>query len=227
MSLKACVECGEPVSPHAPQCPRCGRRHPTVRSAGPDLPLLSATSPGMPAIRCPECGTPLRGRIAVCPVCGLRNPIARQSFPWQRIAFAVGAVLAVVIGWVGYEWWSGRSARHAGFVHLGPPPPSRVPRVLAYGFPAQCSDPAPVYIFDAGSVPEAFIVKLVVRGPDPNKLAKSLLTKYQLSAPGYDSVRQGFSAVLSPGQVSRLRCEVFVESIQEDPTNRFNRDTAR
>ena len=110
MSLKACVECGEPVSPHAPQCPRCGRRHPTVRSAGPDLPLLSATSPGMPAIRCRECGTPIRGRMSVCPVCGLKDPIARRSFPWRRIAIAAGAVLAVAIGWVGYEWWSSRSA---------------------------------------------------------------------------------------------------------------------
>jgi hypothetical protein len=168
----------------------------------------------------------MRGRMAVCPVCGLRNPIARR-FAWQRAAIAAGAVLAIVIGWVGYEWWSGRSARGAGFVHLGPPPPSRVPRVLAYGFPAQCSDPAPVYIFDAGSVPDAFIVKLVARGPDANKIAKSLLTKYQLTAPGYDSVRQGFATALSPGQVSRLRCELFVESIQEDPTNRFNRDSAR
>jgi len=43
---------------------------------------------------------------------------------------------------------SNRLARNAGFVHLGPPPPSRVPQVLAYGFPAQCTDPAPVYIFE-------------------------------------------------------------------------------
>jgi RNA polymerase subunit RPABC4/transcription elongation factor Spt4 len=226
MSLKACVECGEPVAAHAPQCPRCGRRHPTVRHAGPDLPLLSATSPGMPAIRCRECGTPQRGRMAVCPVCGAKNPIVRR-FPWRKVAVSVAMVVAIAAAWLVYRRLSSSSARRAGFVHFGPAPPSRVPRVLAYGFPAACTDPAPVYIFEAGSVPDVFIVKLAPRGPDPDKITKALVAKYQLRTPGYNAEQQGLAASLSPALVAKLRCERFVESIQEDPAERFNRDTVQ
>jgi RNA polymerase subunit RPABC4/transcription elongation factor Spt4 len=224
MTLKACAECGQPVSPHAPQCPRCGRRHPTVRQAGPDLPLLSATSPGMPAIRCVECGTPIRGRVAVCPVCGGRNTV-EKPFPWRQVMLAAAVVAAIPVAWQLYNRLSNRLARNAGFVHLGPPPPSRVPQVLAYGFPAQCTDPAPVYIFEAGSVPGSFIVKLGPRGPEPQKVTKSLVAKYQLTTPGYDPDKQGFAVSLSPPLVAKLRCDLFVESIQEDPADRFNRQS--
>jgi hypothetical protein len=30
---------------------------------------------------------------------------------------------------------------------------------------------------------------------------------------------------LSPALVAKLRCELFVESIEEDPANRFNRES--
>jgi RNA polymerase subunit RPABC4/transcription elongation factor Spt4 len=222
MSLKPCVECGELVAPHAPQCPRCGRRHPTVRHAGPDLPLLSATSPGMPVVRCRECETQLRGRMDICPVCGARNPIARR-FPWRLVAGVVVVAGVLSVAWASYGRLLLSSARDAGFVSLGPPPPSQVPRVKAYGFHARCAAPAPVYIFDAGSVPEAFIVMLANRGEDPAKVTKALAAKYELTTQGYEPSKGGFAAGLSPTLVARLRCDPSVESIQEDPATRFNR----
>lgn len=224
MSVKACLECGEPVAAHAPQCPHCGRRHPTVRQTGPDLPLLSATSPGMPALRCLECGTPVRGRMTVCPVCGARNRIERP-FPWRQVAVTAAVVAALPVAWLLFTKVSNRLSGNAEFVHLGPPPPSRVPQVVAYGFPAQCTDPAPVYIFEAGSVPGSFIVKLGPRGPEPQKVTKALVAKYQLTTPGYDPDKQGFAVSLSPTLVSKLRCDLFVESILEDPAGRFNRES--
>jgi RNA polymerase subunit RPABC4/transcription elongation factor Spt4 len=222
MSLKSCVECGQPVSPGAVQCPKCGLRHPTVRQAKPSLPLLSATSPGMPTVRCRECETELRGRMDVCPVCGARNPVAR-AFPW-RLATGILAVVGLAgVAWVTYGHLARTSARDAGFVSLGPPAPSRVARVKAYGFTAHCAAPAPVYIFEAGTIPDAFIVILASGESDPAKAAKGLAAKYGLATQGYEPNKRGFAAGLSSGQVAKLRCEPDVESIEEDPASRFNR----
>jgi RNA polymerase subunit RPABC4/transcription elongation factor Spt4 len=222
MSLKLCVECGQPVSPGAVQCPKCGLRHPTVRQARPSLPLLSATSPGMPTVRCRECQTELRGRMDVCPVCGARNPVAR-GFPWRLAAGVLAVAGLAAAAWVSYGHLVRTSARDAGFVSLGPPPPSRVPRVRAYGFTAHCATPAPVYIFEAGTIPEAYIVMLASREADPAKAAKALAAKYQLATRGYEPDKGGFAAGLSSGLVAKLRCEPGVESIQEDPASRFDR----
>ncbi len=222
MSMKACVECGEPVGPGAVQCPRCGLRHPTVRQARPRLPLLSATSPGMLTVRCRECQTELRGRMDVCPVCGARNPVAR-AFPWRLGVGILGVVVLAALAWVSYGQLIRSSARDAGFVSLGPPPPSQVPRVKAFGFTAHCAAPAPVYIFEAGTIPEAFIVVPASREGDPAKVAKALAAKYQLATPGYEPDKRGFAVGLSSGLVAKLRCDPAVEAIQEDPASRFNR----
>jgi hypothetical protein len=80
-----------------------------------------------------------------------------------------------------------------------------------------------VYIFEAGTIPQAFIVILARRENDPAKAAKALAAKYQLATPGYEPDKRGFAAGLSSGLVARLRCEPAVEAIEEDPASRFNR----
>jgi hypothetical protein len=224
MNLPVCPECRHPVSPKAPQCPNCGFRYPTVRPAArPNLPLLSATSPGVPAVRCRECQTEFRGRMAICPVCGARNPVA-GPFHWRT----VGTVLVLLALASGAWWWYDRSLRSgdrdAVFVRSAPPPPSQVPKVKAFGFTTRCATPAPVYIFDAGTLPESFIVILASRGDDPVKVTKALAEKYDLRTGGYEPAKRGFAAGLSHALVARLRCEPSVESLEEDPATRFNRD---
>jgi len=225
MSQRLCPECRHPVSPKADQCPNCGFRHPGgSQSARPNVPLVSATSPGLPAARCRQCETELRGRAAICPVCGARNPLGR-AIPWRTIGGAALGLLFVVAAWGLYDRYRRSGDRHAGFIHAGPPPPSQVPRLQAYGFTARCAAPAPVYIFEAGTLPEAFIVILAGRAGDPVKATKTLVDRYGLRTKGYDLEKRGFAAGLSSSVVARLRCESAVESLEEDPATRFNRDS--
>lgn len=225
MSQMLCPECRHPVSPKAQQCPNCGFRHPAAQQTmRPNLPLVSATSPGMPGASCRQCGTELRGRAAVCPVCGARNPLGRVV-PWRAIGSALLGLLLVAAAWGLYDRYRRSGDSHAGFVHAGPPPPSQVPRVRAFGFTAHCAAPATVYIFDAGTLPEAFVVILATRGDDPVSVTKALADRYGLRTRGYEPDKRGFAAGLSPTLVAKLRCDPAVEALEEDPATRFNRDT--
>jgi hypothetical protein len=190
----------------------------------PNLPLVSATSPGTPGARCRQCETELRGKVSVCPVCGTRNPLGR-SVPWRALAASVAAVGVVLAGWMAYDRLQERGDRRAGFVHAGPPPPSAVPRLRAYGFTARCAAPAPVYIFEAGTLPEAFIVVLGRRAGDPVEATKTLASRYDLHTRGYEPDKRGFAASVSSAVVAKLRCEPSVEALEEDPATRFSRDT--
>jgi len=225
MSQRLCPECRHPVSPKAEQCPNCGFRHPGgSQAARPNLPLVSATSPGVPSARCRQCETELRGRVVVCPVCGARNPLGR-AVPWRPMAGTALAVLLALGAWVFYDRYRRSGDRYASFIHAGPPPRSQVPRLQAYGFTARCATPAPVYIFDAGTLPEAFIVILAGRAGDPMKATKTLTDRYGLRTKGYEPEKRGFAAGVSSSVVARLRCEPSVEALEEDPATRFNRDS--
>jgi RNA polymerase subunit RPABC4/transcription elongation factor Spt4 len=225
MSQRLCPECRHPVHPRAEQCPNCGFRQPgDSESLKPNLPLVSATSPGLPAARCRQCEAELRGRPAVCPVCGAKTPLGRVV-PWGPIALFPLVILLVLGSWVLYDRYIRSGDQQEDFIRIGAPPPTEVPRIQAYGFTARCTTPAPVYIFEAGTLPDAFIVVLAGRAGDSEKVTKTLVDRYDLRTRGYEPTKRGFAAVLSPGLVARLRCEPSVEALEEDPASRFHRDT--
>lgn len=160
----------------------------------------------------------------MCPVCGMRNPLGR-ALPWRPIAGAAVAVALLLAAWIGYDRIREIGDRHARFVRAGPPPPSAVPRLRAYGFTARCAAPAPVYIFEAGTLPESFIVILGRAAGDPVEATKTLAARYDLHTGGYDPEKRGFAAGLSSAVVAKLRCDPAVEALEEDPATRFSRDT--
>ncbi|HZE76613.1 MAG TPA: hypothetical protein VE091_14975 [Gemmatimonadales bacterium] len=137
---------------------------------------------------------------------------------------ALLGLLLVAAAWGLYDRYRRSGDSQAGFVHAGPPPPSQVPRVRAFGFTARCATPAAVYIFDAGTLPEAFIVILAARGDDPVSVTKTLADRYGLRTRGYEPDKRGFAAGLSSSAVAKLRCDPAVEALEEDPATRFNRD---
>jgi hypothetical protein len=148
-----------------------------------------------------------------------------RPLPWRAFASAALGLLLATGAWGLYDRYRQSGDRHARFMHAGPPAPSQVPRLQAYGFTARCAAPAPVYIFDAGTLPEAFIVVLARRAGDPVKATKALADRYALRTKGYEPEKRGFAAGLSSSLVARLRCDPAVESLAEDPATRFNRDS--
>jgi len=219
MSLKPCSNCGRMVSTKAPRCPKCGLKHPAAGKVEPDNPLLfSPDSLRVPTLKCPECQRQVRVGIKTCPYCGFKHPSDR---PWRRrlvLAVAVGSIVFAA-AWAGTKWYSQQAALESGLVRTTPRSRTVLPQVRAFGFAAQCTDPAPVYVFAAGSVPDTFVV--VLASGDPVATTRGLAKKYRFTAGNYERTRRGFAARLSPSIVAKLRCDPVVKSLEEEPTKPY------
>jgi RNA polymerase subunit RPABC4/transcription elongation factor Spt4 len=213
MSLKPCSNCGRMVSTKAPRCPKCGLKDPAAGKVEQGSPMLfSPDSLRVPTFECPECHRQVRVGIKTCPYCGLKHPSERPRR--QRLLLAVAvASIAAAAAWACLEWYGRRAAVESGLVTTTPRSRTVLPQVRAFGFAAQCTDPAPVYVFAAGSVPDTFVV--VLASGDPVAITRGLAKKYRFTAGNYDRTRRGFAARLSPSIVAKLRCDPVVKSLEE------------
>ncbi len=222
MSLKPCAKCGRMVSTKAPRCPKCGLRHPTAaRTFEEDSPLLfSPDALRVPTTECPECHHQVREGAKRCPSCGLENPSDRPLRWRVPLAVAFGSMVAVA-AWVGTHRLRAKPEVESGAVTPPPQASQRPARVSALAFRAHCEDPAPIYVFEAGAVPDSFIVVLDPRVGDPVAITKGFAKKYQLTAARYQRAESGFAARLSPSIVAGLRCEPAVKRLEEEPAKRY------
>ena len=223
MSLKPCAKCGRMVSTKAPRCPKCGLKRPALgRKLEQDSPLLfSPDALRVPTRQCPECHREVSDGIKRCPYCGLAEPGNRPLR--KRLLLAVGlASIIAVAAWAGTRWLSGDSEVESGLVSPAPLASTPLARVRAFGFGARCTDPAPVYVVEAGAVPDTFIVVLEHRAGDPDSVAKGLAKKYRFTAGTYERAESGFTARLSPSVVARIRCDPSVKWLEEQQAKRYS-----
>ena len=207
------------VSTKAPRCPKCGLKHPAAGKVERDNPLLfSPESIRVPTLECPECRRQVRVGVKTCPYCGFKHPGDRPRRQRLVLAVAVASIVAAA-AWAGTAWYTQRSGVDSGLVATTARPRPVLPQVRAFGFAAQCTDPAPVYVFAAGSVPDTFVV--VLASGDPLAIARGLAKKYRLTAGSYDRTRRGFAARLSPPVVAKLRCDPVVKSLEEEPAKPY------
>jgi RNA polymerase subunit RPABC4/transcription elongation factor Spt4 len=215
MSMKPCVDCGQPVSTKAPRCPNCGLKDPTTSPDNSPL-LFSATSPGGRVVRCRECGGSLRSTAKSCPICGVKTPV-RRSLPRWVIVTAVLILALPAVGMMGWRMATNYlvAGLDSGMVRSRASPVSEVPRFRATGFPAQCLSPAPVFVYVIGSMPSDLRVFLNARDDaEGNSVTRALAKKYDLHT-HYRSDRRTFDVNAKPDLVGKLRCESGVKSIEQ------------
>ena len=230
MSLKPCVECGQPVSTKATRCPNCGLKEPTTRASANTAPLLFAsTSPGGPAVTCHECRGQVRQSMNVCPYCGVKNPGRRPRARWL-VPAAVAVIVLTPVGVIVQQLVE--LYRHRGIdsgsITASLPSSPHLGTVTPAASSAPCDSPAPVHARSAAAAPARFSVRLAARDDrQAASVARALSRKYRFTISAYQPASHGFSAVLSPDVIGKLSCDASVKSIEADAAAGSARDPAR